>query len=102
MKNSWKSLHTLFWVLDGYGIQNDDVKITLNEFLTVSKTLHSRDIRKKKSPKNYNIHNIDNHNKKYYTRSINNNYNNTKNNNDNSNEKKQWKTTQNDWVVTTY
>ena len=38
MKNQWKS-QPLFWVHRVYGIQNDRLDLTINEFLTVLKTL---------------------------------------------------------------
>ena len=41
MKNPLKSRHLLFRVHRVYGIQNDRLDLTVNEFLTVSKTLHS-------------------------------------------------------------
>ena len=40
MKNPWKSRHLLFGVHRGYGIQNDRLDLTINEFLSVFKTLH--------------------------------------------------------------
>ena len=40
MKNAWKSRHLLFWVHRVYGIQNDRINLTVNEFSTVLKTLH--------------------------------------------------------------
>ena len=41
MKNQGKSLHPLFWVDRGYGIQNNRIDLTINEFLTVWKTQYS-------------------------------------------------------------
>ena len=41
MKNPLKSRHLLFGVHRVYGIQNDRLNLTVNEFLTVLKTLHS-------------------------------------------------------------
>ena len=40
MKNQWKSRHLLFGVHRGYGIQNDRLDLTINEFLSVWKTMH--------------------------------------------------------------
>ena len=40
MKNPWKSRHLLFGVHRGYGIQNDRLDLTINEFLAVWKTMH--------------------------------------------------------------
>ena len=40
MKNPLKSRHLLFRVHRVYGIQNDRLDLTVNEFLTVLKTLH--------------------------------------------------------------
>ena len=41
MKNPLKSRHLLFLVHRVYGIQNDYLDLTIREFLTVLKTLHS-------------------------------------------------------------
>ena len=40
MKNPWKSRHLLFGVHRGYGIQNDRLDLTINEFLMIWKTQH--------------------------------------------------------------
>ena len=40
MKNPWKSRHPLFLVHRVYGIQNDRLDLTINELLTVWKTMH--------------------------------------------------------------
>ena len=40
MKNPWKSCHPLFWVHRVYGIQNNHLDLTINEFLTIWKTIH--------------------------------------------------------------
>ena len=40
MKNPWKSRHPLFRVHRVYGIQNDRLDLTINEFLTIWKTQH--------------------------------------------------------------
>ena len=37
MKNPWSSRHLLFWV---YGIQNDRLDLTINQFLTFLKMQH--------------------------------------------------------------
>ena len=39
-KNQWKSCHPLFRVHRVYGIQNDPLDLTINEFLTVWKKQH--------------------------------------------------------------
>ena len=53
MKNPLKSRHLLFRVHRVYGIQNDRLDLTVNEFLTVSKTPHSsKDIHKNVRRKN--------------------------------------------------
>ena len=41
MKNPLKSCHLLFLVHRVYGIQNDCLDLTLNEFSMIFKTLHS-------------------------------------------------------------
>ena len=40
MKNQWESRHLLFGVHRGYGIQNDRLDLTINEFLSVWRTMH--------------------------------------------------------------
>ena len=45
MKNPWKSCHPLFWVHRVYGIQNERLDLTINEFLTFEKQcIVARDI----------------------------------------------------------
>ena len=39
-KNPWKSRHPLFWIHRVYGIQNDRLNLTINEFLKIWKTMH--------------------------------------------------------------
>ena len=40
MKNPLKSCHLFCWVHRGFGIQNNQLDLRINEFLTVLKTLH--------------------------------------------------------------
>ena len=63
MKNPWKSRHQLFRVHRVYGIQNDRLDLTVNEFFTVWKTMlrsqrYSQKCKMKKHEKTQRFENI--------------------------------------------